>query len=120
MSKKPRKIVNPTQPPHPAPDPVPPPPQDPPNMAEIDGMIGCSDHHCDFGHPGGMGTNGGCACMKVVPQEMRIRIRRNVYLLRKALRERKRYVQHLPFCDVAVPRATGSGVCNCGLAKLTT
>jgi hypothetical protein len=25
------------------------------------------------------------------------------------------YVQHKPFCDVAVPRATGSGKCNCGL-----
>lgn len=24
----------------------------------------CSDHNCIFGHPGGMGTNGGCQCLK--------------------------------------------------------
>jgi hypothetical protein len=26
--------------------------------------VGCTDHGCVFGHPGGMGTNGGCECMK--------------------------------------------------------
>lgn len=26
--------------------------------------LGCSDHGCVFGHPGGMGTNGGCECTK--------------------------------------------------------
>ena len=26
--------------------------------------IGCSDHGCVFGHPGGMGTNGGCQHLK--------------------------------------------------------
>lgn len=26
--------------------------------------LGCSDHGCVFGHPGGMGTNGGCGCIK--------------------------------------------------------
>ena len=25
---------------------------------------GCSDHGCVYGHSGGMGTNGGCACIK--------------------------------------------------------
>lgn len=26
--------------------------------------IGCTDGGCVFGHPGGMHTNGGCACIK--------------------------------------------------------
>lgn len=26
--------------------------------------FGCSDHGCVFGHPGGMGTNGGCRCIQ--------------------------------------------------------
>jgi len=25
--------------------------------------IGCTDHGCIWGHPGGMGTNGGCRCL---------------------------------------------------------
>ena len=25
--------------------------------------MGCTDHGCVFGHPGGMGTNGGCRCL---------------------------------------------------------
>lgn len=25
---------------------------------------GCSDHNCVYGHAGGMGTNGGCQCLK--------------------------------------------------------
>ena len=27
-------------------------------------LLGCSDHNCIYGHPGGMGTNGGCGCEK--------------------------------------------------------
>lgn len=26
--------------------------------------MGCSDPSCIFGHPGGLGTNGGCECLK--------------------------------------------------------
>lgn len=26
--------------------------------------VGCFDGNCVFGHPGGMGTNGGCECLK--------------------------------------------------------
>lgn len=26
--------------------------------------VGCGDHGCLFGHRGGMGTNGGCQCLK--------------------------------------------------------
>lgn len=26
-------------------------------------QVNCSDHSCVFGHPGGMGTNGGCRCL---------------------------------------------------------
>ena len=25
--------------------------------------LGCTDHGCIWGHPGGMGTNGGCHCL---------------------------------------------------------
>ena len=33
---------------------------------------GCGDHNCIFGHPGGMGTNGGCRCL-----DLRRDLRRN-------------------------------------------
>lgn len=26
--------------------------------------VGCADHGCIWGSPGGMGTNGGCQCLK--------------------------------------------------------
>lgn len=25
--------------------------------------LGCTDHNCVWGHPGGLGTNGGCKCL---------------------------------------------------------
>jgi hypothetical protein len=28
--------------------------------------LGCSDHSCVWGHPGGMGTNGGCKCIRYI------------------------------------------------------
>jgi hypothetical protein len=28
------------------------------------GAVGCTDHNCVFGSHGGMGTNGGCGCLK--------------------------------------------------------
>lgn len=31
-------------------------------MTDLRGY-GCTDHGCVFGHPGGMGTNGGCKCL---------------------------------------------------------
>lgn len=61
------------------------------NKPDVDGIVGCTDGGCIFGHPGGMHTNGGCACLKAVyPQSERHRLLRNVKLLRdeiKRLRE---------------------------------
>lgn len=31
---------------------------------EMFGDVACTDHGCVFGHPGGMGTNGGCQHFK--------------------------------------------------------
>lgn len=57
------------------------------NKPEVDGILGCTDHGCIFGHPGGMGTNGGCACLKEVrPASMRRKYERNVRLLRAEIR----------------------------------
>lgn len=52
----------------------------------IEGIKGCTDHGCIFGHPGGMGTNGGCACLRDIrPAGERLRLLRNVHLLVKAI-----------------------------------
>ncbi len=47
----------------------------------------CSDHDCMFGHAGGMGTNGGCQCRKLMTSwanEDKWRFERNI----KAMRDR--------------------------------
>ncbi len=36
---------------------------------------GCIDGNCVFGHPGGLRTNGGCACVKGTESELRRHIR---------------------------------------------
>jgi len=47
---------------------------------------GCGDHSCVFGPPKGMGTNGGCRCLKDIrPTEKRIRVERDIRSLRAAL-----------------------------------
>lgn len=58
------------------------------NKPEVDGMQGCTDGGCIFGHPGGMHTNGGCACVKELRMEpeMRMRFIRNIRLLREKVR----------------------------------
>lgn len=48
-------------------------------MKRLAGIEGCTDHGCIFGHPGGMGTNGGCACEKEVRSvTVRRRLRKNI------------------------------------------
>lgn len=53
--------------------------------------VGCSDHGCVFGHPGGMGTNGGCHClMNAIPHVSdRVRIRKFIIGLRRAIAARE-------------------------------
>lgn len=46
---------------------------------------GCSDHGCVWGHPGGMGTNGGCKCIPTRPN----------HVTRETLREIRMGVQAL-------------------------
>jgi hypothetical protein len=54
-----------------------------PSKKLVDGVIGCSDHGCVFGHPGGMGTNGGCHCLSDLrPPDLRRRVTKNVRVLR--------------------------------------
>jgi hypothetical protein len=50
---------------------------------ELPTIKGCTDHGCIFGHPGGMGTNGGCACVRAIRgAEESIRFQRNIRALR--------------------------------------
>jgi hypothetical protein len=44
---------------------------------------GCHDASCVFGHPGGMATNGGCACIK----GEKVELRRNLQKLSQVARE---------------------------------
>lgn len=53
----------------------------------IEGIKGCTDHGCVFGHPGGMGTNGGCHCLEICPTAERLRVERNVRLLIRAIQD---------------------------------
>lgn len=54
---------------------------------EVPGMIGCATNLCVFGHPGGMATNGPCHCLDLIrPQSERLRITRNIQLLRQEIR----------------------------------
>jgi hypothetical protein len=54
------------------------------NKPDLPEIKGCTDGGCNFGHPGGMHTNGGCACLKN-PQSERIRIHRNIVELRNEI-----------------------------------
>ena len=38
--------------------------------------VGCHDHSCIYGHPGGMGTNGGCGCLNDTGVELRRHVMR--------------------------------------------
>ena len=46
---------------------------------------GCGDNSCMFGPPGGMGTNGGCRCLKDLPGGDRHHVQRGVRAIRKEL-----------------------------------
>lgn len=57
------------------------------NRPELPDIKGCTDGGCIFGHPGGMHTNGGCACIKEIrPTELRLRFQRNIQMLRAEIR----------------------------------
>lgn len=49
--------------------------------------VGCLDHSCIFGHPGGLGTNGGCGCLKDNKTQLAITLQRLAQVCR-ALAER--------------------------------
>lgn len=53
---------------------------------ELPEIQGCTDHSCVFGHPGGMGTNGGCRCIDIQDQTQRTRVKHNILALRKEIR----------------------------------
>jgi len=60
------------------------------NRPDVEGIKGCTDGGCVFGHPGGMHTNGGCSCLREVrPTELRLRFLRNISLLRAEIRRLK-------------------------------
>lgn len=63
---------------------------------KIEGLKGCTDGGCIFGHPGGMHTNGGCHCLSDIrPTEERLRIARNVHLLVKEIEHLRAYQQQM-------------------------
>jgi len=62
----------------------------------VEGVVGCSDGGCMWGHPGGMHTNGGCNCERTLQRDVGVErqraISRNVRTLRaevERLRGRK-------------------------------
>lgn len=45
--------------------------------------LGCSDTGCVFRPPGGMGTNGGCRCLREIEDpDLRVHIRRVLQIYR--------------------------------------
>ncbi len=44
--------------------------------------VGCSDHNCVWGHPGGLGTNGGCKCLRHMSRIKEIDTERGIRALR--------------------------------------
>lgn len=68
------------------------------NRPEVEGIEGCTDGGCIFGHPGGMHTNGGCACMRELrPFAFRRRMVQNIQLYRREilrLKQEANWKQH--------------------------
>jgi len=65
-------------------------------IKRLPGITGCSDHDCIFGHEGGMGTNGGCACVKDIrSMDMRQRIMYNTLHYRKLIAELQAQIDDL-------------------------
>lgn len=60
-------------------------------MSIVAGVDGCSDHGCIWGHPGGMGTNGGCNCLKSLRYGLTLddvrKFQRNIHALRARVAE---------------------------------
>lgn len=54
----------------------------------IEGVTGCTDGNCIWGHPGGMHTNGGCNCEKDMQRALGIKefrkVKLNILALRRA------------------------------------
>ena len=55
---------------------------------------GCSDHGCVFGHPGGMGTNGGCRCLSRLDPSDKRRVNDGILALRREVVHVKMLVRH--------------------------
>jgi hypothetical protein len=55
----------------------------------VEGVEGCSDGGCVWGHPGGMHTNGGCKCLYYAAPKLddRRRIEKNIRALRARVAE---------------------------------
>ncbi len=46
-----------------------------------DGYNGCGSNSCIMGSPGGIGTNGGCGCLKELSTKNMLRVKRFIYKL---------------------------------------
>jgi hypothetical protein len=45
-------------------------------------LEGCGDHSCIIAKPRGMGTNGGCRCLKEMSFETRVRVGKAIQTLK--------------------------------------
>jgi hypothetical protein len=95
-----------------------------PSKKLVDGVIGCSDHGCVFGHPGGMGTNGGCHCLSDLrPPDLRRRVTKNVRVLRAELdrlqRENDSLAHDCNDKDITIERlrTTLTGISTCSTCE---
>ena len=73
----------------------------------MDEVKGCSDHNCIFGHPGGMGTNGGCHCLDLHRDpDRRIRAMKNILALRATVANLEQTIDraYLRLQNADVPR----------------
>lgn len=63
------------------------------NKPDVNEIVGCTNHGCVFGHPGGMGTNSRCVCLDIHPDTKRRQVERNIRLLRAEI-QRLRAAMH--------------------------
>ena len=75
-------------------------------------LYGCSDHGCIYGHPGGMGTNGGCRCRRELQRsgEEGRKAVRQIQLLRDDIKElQARFAEALAIIENSFPPERGFG-----------
>jgi len=56
-------------------------------VSETEPSIGCSSHNCILEKPKGIGTNGGCSCLRDIPTNKRLKIQKAIQRLNTEIKE---------------------------------